>query len=116
MISEIEKAFVQGKIVAISQAVINEEIGVIAASRRLNSLGFQLFGDHREEFMLFTAIDSETDHLPVDRERKNWSNEALERKDKEIHAAEAFYCKDVIAQCGELIQLFQFNYKSTPSD
>jgi len=30
----------------------------------------------------FLAINSETDHLPVDAERKNWSIEALQRKTK----------------------------------
>jgi hypothetical protein len=34
----------------------------------------------------FVAISSETDHLPADYERQNWSDEALERKDIDFGA------------------------------
>ena len=61
---------------------------------------------HHEDFVLFVGIDSETDHLPVDIERTNWSAEALERKDKEIADAEAFYQTDVTAACKKLIEQF----------
>jgi hypothetical protein len=40
---------------------------------------------------MFDAVDSETDDLPVDIERKNWGSEALKRKDVEIAEAEAIY-------------------------
>jgi Protein of unknown function (DUF2489) len=83
-----------------------EEIGIIAASRRLTALGLKLFDAHDEDFIMFVAVDSETDHLPVDKERHNWSAEALERKDAEIAEAEAFYKNNVIAACRKLIERF----------
>ena|SRR5215813_4325703 len=72
-------AFIRGKIVAVCEAVLNEEIGVIAGSRRLKGLMFELCGDHDEDFMAFVGIDSDTDRLPVDWERRNWGAEALGR-------------------------------------
>ena len=105
-------AFIRGKIVAICEAVLKEEIGVIAGSRRLHSLEFQLCDDHvgafhhDEDFLTFVAIDSETDHLPVDSERGNWSVEGLERKDKEIAKAKALYKDDAFAACRNLIERF----------
>jgi hypothetical protein len=45
---------------------------------------------------MFDALDIETDHLPVDIERKNWSAKALKRKDVEIAEAEAIHKNDVI--------------------
>jgi hypothetical protein len=39
-------AFMRGKIVAVREAILEEEIGVIAGSRRLKGLGFDLCGDH----------------------------------------------------------------------
>ncbi len=99
-------AFMRGKIVALCEAILKEEIGVIAGSRRLQGLGFELRGDHDEDFMAFAAIDSETDHLSVDRERRNWSVEALERKDKEISEAEAFYKDMAFETCRKLIERF----------
>lgn len=68
------------KIVAICEAVLAEEIGVIAASRRLSALGLELFERRHEDFITFAAVHTETDHVPVDIERRNWSTEALKRK------------------------------------
>jgi hypothetical protein len=103
---KIEEYYLRGKIVAICEAVLAEEIGIIAASRRLRSLGFELFDGHDEDFITFVGVDSETDHLPVDIERRNWSAEALERKDAEIAEAEALYKNNVIAACRKLIERF----------
>jgi hypothetical protein len=97
MINETLSVFVRGKIIAICEAILNEEIGVIAGSRILNRLEFELIDysvgkfDRDEDFIPFVAIDSETDHLPVNRERADWSAEALARKDKEIAESEALY-------------------------
>jgi hypothetical protein len=104
--------FVRGKIVAICQALLNEEIGIIAASRIIDGLEFELMQHgsryyHRDEdFVPFVAINSETDHLPVDRERSNWSSEALIRTDLEIANAEAKYKESAIEACKTLIDRF----------
>lgn len=101
-----EQYYIWGKIVAICEAVLAEEIGIIAASRRLSALGMELFDGHDEDFIMFDAVDTETDHLPVDKERRNWSAEALKRKDAEIAEAEAFYKDEVFAACTKLIERF----------
>jgi hypothetical protein len=101
-----EEYFVRGKIAAICEAVLAEEIGVIAASRRLSRLGLRLFDSHDEDFVMFDGIASETDHLPVDSERHNWSVEALERKDREIAEVEALYKDDANSACRNLIERF----------
>jgi hypothetical protein len=103
---KIEDYYIRGKIVAICEAALAEKIGIIAASRTLSALGLELFDGHDEDFRMFDAVDTETDHLPVDIERKNWSAEALQRKDTEIAEAEAFYKNDVLAACTKLIERF----------
>lgn len=65
-----------------------------------------MFERRHEDFTTFDAVDSETDDLPVDTERRNWSEEALKRKDVEIAEAEAIYKSDVIAACRKLIEQF----------
>ena len=99
-------AFLRGKVVAVCEAILDEEISVIAGSRRLKGLGYELCGGHDEDFIAFVVINSETDHLPVDRERRNWSAEALERKDKEVAEAEAFYKGMAFEACRKLIERF----------
>jgi len=103
---KIEEYYIRGKIVAICEAVLAEKIGIIVASRTLSALGLELIDGHDEDFITFDAVDSETDDLPVDIERKNWSADALKRKDAEIAEAEAFYKNDVIAACRKLIERF----------
>lgn len=97
--------YIRGKIIAICEAALAEEVCIIAASRRL-SLRLELFDRRHEDFITFDAVDSETDDLPVDMERKNWSAEALERKDVEIAKAEAIYKNSVLAACRKLIERF----------
>ncbi len=101
-----QRAFVEGEIAAICQCLLNEEIGIIAGSRWLARLGMELFDEYDEDLMIFLAIGSETDHLPVDWERKNWSEAALAEKDKEIKEVETFYRKDAEAACRILIARF----------
>lgn len=100
--------FLRGKIVAVCEMVLREQIGVIAGSRQLVSLGSALCGEHDEDFIPFLAVDSETDHLPVDGERRNWSIESLERKDKEISDYEASARSEVFESCRKLISTFGF--------
>lgn len=106
MVNEEHSAFTRGKIVALCEALLQEEIGIIAGARRLKGLGHELCGDHDEDFLIFVAIDSETDHLPVDREWRNWSVDALERKDREITEYEGSVKDDAFAACKVLIERF----------
>ena len=106
--TESQKIFLHGKIVAICEAMLNGKIGIIAGSRSLQSLGFELFKEHNEDFLIFLGIDSQTDHLPVDKERMNWNLEALDRKDVEISEWEKFYSDDALSQCTKLVEKFRF--------
>ena len=101
-----QECFLRGKMIAICEAALAGEIGVIAASRRLSGMGLKFFDKHDEDFVTFDGIASETDHLPVDRERNNWSAEALERKDKEIARAESLYRSHLFSACQKLIERF----------
>lgn len=118
MRNEAYAAFIHGKIVAMCEAILNEEIGVIAGSRMLSKLEHELFHSEAEwfqrdeDFLAFVAINSETDHLPVDSERKNWSAEALQRKDEEIAKAEGLYREKAFAACRKLIERFDMKHFS----
>ncbi|MBS1793144.1 MAG: hypothetical protein JSS81_04785 [Acidobacteria bacterium] len=98
--------FVRGKIVGICESILKEEIGIIAGSRKIISVGFELLDNNDEDFLFFVGIESQTDHLPVDFERRNWSSEALERKDKEIAEFESDLREDVFKACQKLINRF----------
>jgi len=99
--------FLRGQIVAICESILAEEIGVIAGSRRLSRLGLHFYGARDKDFITFDGVATETDHLPVDSERANWSPEALERKDREIAQAEKIYKEDVLSACRKLLEKFR---------
>jgi uncharacterized protein DUF2489 len=98
--------FIRGNIVAICQALLVEEMGVIGASRRLSNLGWALSDNRDQDFVVFDGISSETEHLPIGDERHNWSVEALGEKDMEIQRAEALYKEDAKTACQNLIARF----------
>lgn len=113
MIDE-RSVYLRGKIVAICEAILREEMGAIPGSRILNKLELDLLHhatlgrfDRDDDFLTFVAIDSETDHLPVDLERHNWSTEALERKDQEIAEAELWAKELAFPACRKLIERFR---------
>lgn len=102
-------AFVKEKIVATAKDMLTGDIGIILGSRKLYSLSYEL-GDQRDlDFNIFIAVDSETDHLPVDDERENWSEEALKRKDVEIAEYESCNREQVMDACRKLIQRFDYS-------
>jgi hypothetical protein len=105
--SEIYVAFLHGKVIAICEAILRGTVGVIAGSRILVALHFELFENDDSDFSVFRLIDSDTDHLPVDKERRNWSAEALARKDEEIKECESFYEDMAFVACKELIKRFE---------
>lgn len=98
---------VRVQILRIARQVLAGEVGIIAASRELGYLRHEVEPQLANILVTFTAIDSETDALPVGDVRKEWSPEALHRKDKEIADAEDFYRDMAINAATELIRLLE---------
>jgi hypothetical protein len=91
-------------ILHVAKELVEGRIGVIAAARELRQ-----FHDKEaqlaEILLTFVGIDSETDALPVGGVRKEWSRDALERKDREIAKAEQFYRDSAMNAAAELVRL-----------
>jgi len=94
-------------ILRIARQLVVGEIGVIAASRELGYLRHEVQPQVANVLVTFTAIDSETDALPVGNVRKEWSPDVLKRKDEEIAEAEDFYRESAINAATELIRLLE---------
>src|SRR5689334_15847762 len=97
---------VREQLVSTAESVLSGKVGVIEGSRLLWRLGSEWYGDHDPDFIIFVTVDSETDHLPVDDERKNWGEEALREKDEEIAKFEALYREPVLAACKRALERF----------
>lgn len=96
----------QRDVVEICQSVIKGSTGVIAASRKLKDLHYQMFQNVDDDFHIFIGIESETDHLPVGDERQYWDVTVLSEKDKEIAEYEDKVIKVVVESCKKLIDRF----------
>lgn len=91
-----------------AMAVLEGRLGVIEGSRRLREFGSYLVQDvvADEDFVVFVAVDSETDALPIGTVRELWNPIDLEREDREIAGAEAMHRESVVAACQSIIERF----------
>jgi hypothetical protein len=96
-LNEIEEA--RRKAVLAAQAVLDGNLGLIEGARILASLRGRADVEADPDFLLFTAVDSETDHLPIGNERRHWDPNALVKKDLEWEEAENHYRSAIKAAC-----------------
>lgn len=85
----------------IARRVLRDGYDPLLASRELAAVTRQLTQIPHEVRRVFEGVASETDELPLGRERVNWSLEALLEKDPEASA----YREQVRAVVGEACQL-----------
>jgi hypothetical protein len=98
----------QGKAVDLARLIIAGKVGVIAGSREMWRHGSAIVPDTRidKDFLVFLALDSETDDLPLESERAQWDPAAfavLAQKVAEIEAEEQVR---VYAACRSIIDRF----------
>jgi hypothetical protein len=92
------------KVIRVCRAVLNNEMGVIEASRILSKRPFSQGFENDPDIITFIAIDSSTDHLPIGEVRKLWNPEVLVQKDKEIAKWEDFYRVQAHEACERLME------------
>ena len=88
-------------VVEVASGVLDGNLGIIEAVRRLVFLSNQLGIGHEEPFLSLSGIDSETDTFPVGATRSLWSAPALARDD----AARKAYEDDVRVEVREACEL-----------
>jgi len=100
---------VRRQIVSTAQAMFEGQLSFLIGSRRLAALRHETDAAADDaDFLVFVAIDSETDALPLGSVREHWDRGALARLEPEIEAAEhwaftvgADACRVLIARFGE---------------
>ena len=102
--------WLSNKIVEIARNILSGEVGIVAGARKFGGVRHQVGDDHDPDFLFFTAVDSETDHLPIGEVRQHWNSEVLRAKDAELAAYEAEVRERAFEACRRLIQ----KYSTTP--
>jgi len=96
-------------IVSAAQALIGGGAGVIESARTLCRLAYSVRDQKDESFVFFTGVNSESDALPISKERENWSPKALERQDILIHEFEKIWRSRAITQAERLIDRYRIS-------
>lgn len=97
----------QGEVVATASRLIAGRISFVEGVRTLVGLRALVSPlDHDPDFMLFVAIDSESDHLPGREQRQHCAAEWLDRCDSEAVALESRWLGSVRPACEVLIRRF----------
>jgi hypothetical protein len=101
------RATVRAEMLALASGLVAGDLGVIAAARELHGFQDGVEPEIGALLLVFTAIHSETDALPIGKVRALWNAEALARQDKEISAAENRWRDKAVAAATQLIHLLE---------
>ena len=88
--------------------LLEGRLGVIETARVMVPLAYWTKVQNEPEFLLFRAIASETDDLPVGNVRVHWAADALEREDVRIEAAEKLWRKQALSAAEKLVKRYQW--------
>jgi hypothetical protein len=99
---------VRQQIISTAQAMLDGKLSFLLGSRRLAALRHETDATPYDEgFLVFVAIDSQTDALPLGAVHEHWDQSALARLEPEIKEAEqwaatvgANACRSLIARFG----------------
>ena len=95
------------KVVETARAMLDGQMSYLLGARRLDSLRHDVsVSDDDADFMVFVAIASDTDDYPLGPVRELWDQEALERLQPEIDAAERWAKEQSMMTCAKLVQRF----------
>jgi hypothetical protein len=95
------------QVASLAAAILTGREELLPSTQRMRTLLWQLrLGDTDADLQAFTAIASETAHLPLGSERRFWDAEALRLKDAEIERAAEWARERGLESCRRLVARF----------
>jgi hypothetical protein len=94
----------KAEILQTAVAIIDKKIDIIEGCRKLVGLSYKT-GISRELFYTFIGIASETEDIPSENERSQWSSEALLEKDNQKAKYISMIQIPVTEACREIIEV-----------
>src|SRR5277367_2091063 len=91
-----------------AQAMLDQDLGIIEGAVALAAYAHQVVPDWRvdPDFVVFGALSSSTDHLPIGEVRARWSDAALTKADAEIADITEKHRDSVFRACENVIARF----------
>jgi hypothetical protein len=108
MLSEEIKRAKTREAVEIARRILTGEVGVIAGCRALTALSDSVVLDWAvdQDFVVFGAVESESDALPLEDQQNNWEGTAYDAKQLEVRRYESQVRDDVLKACRSLVDRF----------
>jgi Protein of unknown function (DUF2489) len=69
------------EVVDVARRMLDGSVGIVEGARSLVALSSRVRAEEDPDFLVFVAIDSETDHFPIGDVRGHWNRDALARED-----------------------------------
>jgi len=92
----------------IAQDLLNSDEVYLDKVIELWKIGNEIHGQCWDtEFHIFGVIESDTDHLPIEKIRENCSKTMLENADKELTNVIDFYKQDVVQACNDILSKYK---------
>lgn len=108
LLSESDVLALRQDAVLCAESLLEAEAPFLQMVRRLAAIRVQLRElEQDEDLLLFTSIEAELDHIPVESARPYCAPDWLRQCDSEIAQAEALYESRVCAACRGIIARFR---------
>lgn len=92
---------------AVARGMLDGSIPYLEGAIELSSLRFEVgLPENDSDFLIFTGVASEIDHLPIGAPRRYWSQEALERHEPEIQQSTQWAKQVSWSQCESIASRF----------
>jgi hypothetical protein len=97
----------RNRAVVIAHGMLDGSIHYLEGAVELSSLRFEIgLPENDSDFLAFTAIASEIDHLPLGKARQYWSQEALNKHKLEIEQSINWAMEFSLSNCKAIIERF----------
>lgn len=98
----------RNRAVKIASAMLDGSISYLEGAIELSVLRFEVgLPADDKDFLVFSGVSSETDHLPIGTARQHWSKEALARHEPEVQQSIAWAKEVSLSECKSIIERFK---------
>jgi hypothetical protein len=91
----------------VAAGMLDGSVHYLEGAIELSSLRFEVgLPEDDKDFLAFTGVSSETDHLPIGSARQHWSQDALNRHEAEIQQSIKWAKEVSLSVCKSIVERF----------
>ncbi|BFM13538.1 hypothetical protein R50072_37870 [Simiduia litorea] len=92
---------------SVASGMLDGSIHYLEGAIEISSLRFEVgLPEDDKDFLAFTGVSSEIDHLPIGAQRQYWSKEALDRHELEIQQSIKWAKEVSLYECKSIVERF----------